>query len=434
MLALFGFLTIAILLILVMTKRTSVIVALILPPIVFGMLAGFTKQIGEFALKGVTGVASTAVMLTFAILYFGMMNDAGMFDPIIKKIIQFGGGDPIKIVLGTALIAMVSHLDGSGASTFLITIPAMIPIYDRVGIKRSVLACVTALAAGTMNILPWGGPTIRAATALEVDVTTLFAPVLPAVIVGLVGVLCVAFWLGRKEKKRLGIRTHIAVDDLLSKENHDPEVEALKRPKLVWVNIILTALAIFVLVKKILPMATVFMVALVIGLLINYRKPKEQQERIVAQGKTAMLMIAIILAAGIFTGILKNSGMLKAMAEAIVSVVPKGMGAHFPILTAITAMPASLLFDPDSYYFGVLPVLSTASEAMGVPGIEVARAAILGQMTTGFPVSPLTGSTFLLIGLAGVDLGDHQKFTIPFAFAITILMTIVALIVGAFGF
>lgn len=431
MLAFLGFCCIAVLLFLVMTKRTSVIVALVITPIVFGILAGFTPQLGEFALKGVTGVASTAVMLTFAILYFGLMNDAGMFDPVIKRIIQFGGGDPIKIVVGTAIIGMLAHLDGSGASTFLIVIPALLPIYDRIGIDRKVLAGVAALAAGTMNVVPWGGPTIRAATSLKVEMQDLFNPVLPAVIVGLIGVLAISFWLGKKEKARLGITGAVDLQGLSVTE--EAAVNELKRPKLVWFNILLTVIAIIVLVKGIIPLPVVFLVALVIALVVNYPNAKMQQERIVAQGKTAILMIAVILAAGIFTGILKNSGMLTAMAEAIVAVVPKGLGAHFPILTAITSMPASLLFDPDSYYFGVLPVLASASDALGVPGIEVARAAILGQMTTGFPVSPLTASTFLLIGLAGVDLGDHQKFTIPYAFAITILMTIVAVITGAFS-
>ena len=71
---------------------------------------------------------------------------------------------------------------------------------------------------------------------------------------------------------------------------------------------------------------------------------------------------------------------------------------------AVTSMPLSLAFDPDSFYFGLLPILANASHAAGGSSIEVARAAVLGQMTTGFPVSPLTPSTFLLVGLAGVDL------------------------------
>lgn len=435
MLALLGFCCIAGLLFLIMTKRTSVIVALVITPIVFGILAGFTTKLGEFALKGITGVAPTAVMLTFAILYFGIMYDAGMFDPIIRKIIRFGGGDPVKIVIGTALVGMVAHLDGSGASTFMIAVPAMLPIYNMIGIDKKVLACVVALAAGTMNMVPWGGPTARAASSLKVNIEDIFNPLIPALVVGLLGVLAISYWLGKKEKARLqaaGVRFDLQGADLVAQSNAESPADQFKRPKLLWFNIALTVLAIYALVSRLLPLAVVFLIALPIALIVNYPNPKMQQERIVAQGKTAILMIAVILSAGIFTGILANSGMLKAMAEAIVAIVPLGLGDHFPILTAITSMPASLLFDPDSYYFGVLPVLASASEAMGVPAIEVARAAILGQMTTGFPVSPLTASTFLLIGLSGVDLGEHQKFTIPFAFAITILMAIAAVATGAF--
>ncbi|WP_242841920.1 hypothetical protein [Clostridium beijerinckii] len=97
-------------------------------------------------------------------------------------------------------------------------------------------------------------------------------------------------------------------------------------------------------------------------------------------------------------------------------------------------MPASLIFDPDSFYFGVLPVIAETAKGFGVPAIEIGRAALLGQMTMGFPISPLTGSTFLLIGLSGVELGEHQKKTIPYAFAITIVMLITAVLIGVIKF
>jgi len=438
MLSLWGFLIILSLLVLIMTKRASVIVALVAVPMVFGLLAGFGPKLGAFAFDGIKSVAPVGVMLTFAILYFGVMNDAGMFDPAIKRIVKYGGGDPVKVAVGTAVIAMLAHLDGSGASTFLIAVPAMLPIYDKLGMDRKVLTCIVAMGAGTMNMLPWGGPTLRAASSLQLNMNELFNPMIPAQISGLVAVLAFSFWLGRKEKRRIGLG-HM-MDDLADSAAHSAvasaeaeKVDALKRPKLVWFNILLTVVAIVALVQgKLIPLPVVFMLALVIALVVNYPEVKMQQERIVAQGKSAVFMIAIIFAAGIFTGILSKSGMIKAMASTMVSFVPASLGGHLPVFTAITSMPASLLFDPDSYYFGILPVLATAAEAMGVAKIEVARAAILGQMTTGFPVSPLTAATFLLVGLAGVDLGEHQKFTIPYVFATTIVMTIVAVVTGAF--
>lgn len=436
MLSLWGFLIILTLLVLIMTKRASVIVALVAVPMVFGLFAGFGPKLGAFAFDGIRSVAPVGVMLTFAILYFGVMNDAGMFDPAIRRIVKYGGGDPVKVAVGTAVIAMLAHLDGSGASTFLIAVPAMLPIYDKLGMERKVLTCIVAMGAGTMNMLPWGGPTLRAASSLQLNMNELFNPVIPAQIAGFIMVLALSFYLGLREKRRIGANL-ISIEDLDHADSSpDAEkVDALKRPKLVWFNILLTIAAIVALVQgKLIPLPVVFMLALVIALIVNYPDVKMQQERIVAQGKSAVFMIAIIFAAGIFTGILSKSGMIKAMASTMVSFVPPSLGGHLPVFTAITSMPASLLFDPDSYYFGILPVLATAAEAMGVAKIEVARAAILGQMTTGFPVSPLTAATFLLVGLAGVDLGDHQKFTIPFVFSITLVMTIVAVVTGAFRF
>ena len=123
--------------------------------------------------------------------------------------------------------------------------------------------------------------------------------------------------------------------------------------------------------------------------------------------------------------------MLNAMAEGLVQILPTSLAAHFAVVVGIISMPASLLFDPDSFYFAVLPVLAQASEAVGLAGIDIGRAAIAGQMTIGFPISPLTPATFLLIGLAGVDLGDHQKHTFLWAWAVSLVILFTAILTGA---
>jgi len=441
MLAVLGFLTVIIMLALVMTKKASPTIALIGVPVITGIIASFFStgesaysilDLGGFVTSGIGTVASTGVMFIFSILFFGILTDAGTFRPIIEKVLSIIGVDPIKIALGTAILAMIVHLDGSGAVTFLICIPALLPVYDAVGMRKTTLATIVALAAGTMNIVPWGGPTIRAATAMEMNVMDLFSPVIIPLVFGLITVLVIAFILGKKEKERLGI-TKAKVDKVQLPELKDAEKELL-RPHLFLVNVGLILLAVVGLIiggKYGIKPEVVFMISFVLAMVINYPEVAIQKARIDAHAKSAILMASVLFAAGAFTGIMKGSGMIVAMSEALVSIIPSSVAKYFALITGIISMPASLLFDPDSFYFGVLPVLTSTAKGFGIEGVSIARAAILGQMTTGFPVSPLTPSTFLLVGLAGVDFGEHQKKTIPFAFAVTIVMLIVAVAIGA---
>lgn len=442
MLAFLGFLTVALLLAAVMTKKLSPTCALIAVPVLTGIAACFfmkneegavavlpnLKALGGFitGASGIGSVAATGVMFIFSILFFGILTDAGTFRPIINGVLRIIGKDPVKITLGSALLAMVVHLDGSGAVTFLICIPALLPIYDEVGIRRTTLAAVVALSAGVMNIMPWGGPTIRAASAMGVDVMELFSPLIVPVITGLISVLIIAFFLGKQAKRNLQAKT--VTESSTEKKEEDP---SLLRPKLFWVNIALILLAVAALLFSGLAPAVVFMLAFVLAMVINYPDPAMQAERVNAHAKEALMMASVLFAAGAFTGIMKGTGMITSMADVMVRIIPESLGRFFPAITGVISMPASLLFDPDSFYFGVLPILARTAESFGTAGISVARAAVLGQMTTGFPVSPLTAATFLLTGLSGIDLGEHQKKTIPLAFLLTIIMLIVSLLTGA---
>lgn len=432
-LALLGLITIAALLVAIMTQRMSALVALILIPIAAALAGGFGLETGKFILTGVQGLSAVVAMFVFAILYFGIMTDAGLLDPVIDRILRAVGSRPTRIVVGTALLALLVHLDGSGAVTFLVTIPAMLPLYVRTGMDRRVLAAAAALAAG-VNFLPWTGPTIRASAALKIPVADIFTPLLGVQAVGLVFVFATAWWLGRREEKRLGWRADAAVDASAHARSLTDAERALRRPGKFWLNAILTVLVLgtMILMGEKIPPAVVFMIGTAIALLLNYRTVELQRQRIDAHARAAVLMASILLAAGVFTGIMQGTGMLKAMAHSLAGFVPSSLASHLPFALGLTSMPLSLMFDPDSFYFGVLPVVAEVGQSFGVPPVQMAQAALLGQMTTGFPVSPLTPATFLVCGLAGVELGAHQKFTIPFLFAASVVMTFAAVALGVF--
>jgi citrate-Mg2+:H+ or citrate-Ca2+:H+ symporter, CitMHS family len=203
MLAALGFATIAIFLFAIMTKRVSVLVALILIPTAAGLVAGAGAGLGKMMLEGINRVAPVGVMIIFAVLYFGLMLDVGLFEPMIRRLLRFVKGDPLKVALATAVLTMAVSLDGDGATTFLITVSAMLPLYQRLGMNRLVLSGIVALGAGVMNIIPWGGPTVRAMAALKADSSVIFNPVVPAMLVGILWVLIVAYIFGRRERARL---------------------------------------------------------------------------------------------------------------------------------------------------------------------------------------------------------------------------------------
>lgn len=428
--AVLGFATVGIFLLLTFATRISVIVALLIIPVVIALLGGFGSELGGYALDGIKLVAPVAAMIMFAVLYFGLMLDSGLFEPMIRKILSAVKGDPVRLCLATAILPMLVALDGDGATTFLISVSSLLPVHRRLGVDPLVLPAIVGLSAGVMNLLPWGGPTARAMAALDADVGDIFTPVLPAMLAGIAWVLFAAWLMGRRERRRI---TGIETEDVV------PAAEPRASGRF-WFNLALTAALIALLFRDLyadwfpipaMPPALLFMMALAIALPVNRPTYKAQQEQMAAHAPAVVSVTSMILAAGVFTGILSGTGMTNAMAKVLAASIPTSLSGWFPELVAITGMPMSLLFPPDAYYFGILPVFTDAASAMGHDPAAVGRAAILGQMTTGFPLSPLTASTYILIGLSGVSLRDHQRFAFKWAFGTTVVMTIIASSTGA---
>jgi CitMHS family citrate-Mg2+:H+ or citrate-Ca2+:H+ symporter len=412
---------------LIMTKRLPALVALILVPIAFGLIGGFGKDLGPMMLTGIKNLAPTGVMLTFAILYFGIMIDAGLFDPVVRKITKLVHGDPMKIVVGTTILAMIISLDGDGATCYILTVTAMLPLYKRLGMSRLILACVIMLAGGVFNILPWGGPTARAASALGVDPRDVFVPMLPAMAVAIVWVLFVAYMLGMRERRRIGI---VDLDALAAKGGE--ELSATKpdiaRPKLLWVNLALTLALMAMLMLGVLPLPVLFMIFFAIAIMINYPKLSDQKERIAAHAENVLPVVSLIFAAGIFVGILSGTKMVDAIATSVVAVIPDWMGPYLAIITGLLSIPFTFFISNDAFYFGIVPILAKAAAIYGISPAELARASITGQPV--HLLSPLVASTYLLVGLAEVEFGDHQRFTLLWSITASLVMLTAAVVFG----
>ena len=424
MLTVLAFSMVIVFMFLIMTKRMSALIALIVVPIIFALIGGFAGGIGPMMLDGIKALAPTGVMLMFAILYFGIMIDAGLFDPAVGRILKVVDGDPLKIVVGTAVLALFVSLDGDGSTTYIITTTAMLPLYKRLRMSYLVMASVIMLASGVMNILPWGGPTARAASALKVDVSEIFNPMVPAMIVGARWVVFVAYIFGLRERKRLGVRDTDAPSDIYvttSDEDERAVLESgLRRPRLLAVNLLLTVALMAALILGVLPLPVLFMIAFAVAMLINYPSLQQQKQRIEAHAGNVLAVAALIFAAGVFTGILSGTKMVDAMAESVIAVIPDAMGPYLAPITAMLSIPFTFFISNDAFYFGVLPILAEAGVRYGISPAEIGRASITGQPV--HLLSPLVASTYLLVGLLKVEFGDRQRFTLKWAIVTSLIM------------
>lgn len=432
MLALLGFLMVFVFMFLIMTGRLSALIALIVIPVLFAVIGGFASEIGPMLIDGINQLAPTGVMLMFAILYFGIMIDAGLFDPVVGAILKAVKGDPLKIIVGTAVLALVVSLDGDGTTTYMITISAMLPLYQRLGMNPLMLPCIAIMGVGVTNLTPWGGPTARAVSALKLDMSEVFVPLVPAMIGGAIWVIFVAYLFGLKERKRVGIleMSKLPKQQLMaaSQQAATVELQEEKRPKLLWVNFGLTVLLLTGLIMGVMPLPALFMIGFAVAILINYPNLDDQKERIKAHAGNVLSVVSLVFAAGAFTGILSGTEMVDAMANSLVSLIPDALGSYLPVITGITSMPFTFFMSNDAYYFGMLPIIAEAATAYGIDPVEIARASLVGQPV--HLLSPLVASTYLLVGMSKVDFGEFQKFTIKWTVGTSLVMLAVSIVFG----
>lgn len=428
MVAVVGFAMIICIVALLLKGKMSPIVVLTVIPAVAALILGHGPvEIADFIKEGVKTTTNNGILFIFSVIYFGVMSDTGMFDVIVNFLVKKAGNNVIAVTVATAIIATIAHLDGTTATTVLITIPALYPVYKAMKIDAKILLCLTGACMGVMNLLPWGGPVARAATVLSMDANDLWHILIPIQIVGLIFNIVVAVLLGMlaiKQGAGAGKGEKVEQDQ----KTKDEEI-ALRRPKLLFFNLALTIALIAVLSAGLVTSYVAFMIALSLALAVNYPNLKTQDKLVKKHAPAALIISATLFSAGAMVGIFDGTGMLTEMANAIMSIIPGFLGQFIHIIFGILALPLGLCIGTDAYFYGIMPLVMQVGETYGVASLSTALTMVIGK-NLALMVSPLVPATYLAIGLTDVELKDHMKFSIPIYWGISIVMLVIGVILG----
>ena len=406
MVAAVGFIMIIVIVALLLKGKMSPIVVLVVVPAIAALILGHNPvAVADMIKEGVKTTTNNGILFIFSVIYFGVLSDTGLFDIIVDWLVKKAGSNVIAVTVATAIIATIAHLDGTTATTVLITIPALYP-----------------------NLLPWGGPTARAATVLEMDANDLWHILIPVQIIGMIINIILAILLGMlaiKHGAGKGAGVEVEVDQKAA-----AEADALRKktPFLVF-NLILTIVVIAILSMGLATSYVVFMVALCILLAVNYPDQKLQDKLIKKHAPAALIISATLFAAGAMVGVFDGTGMLTEMANAIMGIIPAALGKYIHVIFGLLALPLGLCIGTDAYFYGIMPLVMQVGETYGVASLSTAVAMIIGK-NIALMVSPLVPATFLAIGLTGTELKDHMKFSIPPYYLISVITVIISVILG----
>ena len=455
-----GLLCIVAIVVTLFQSRTQPAIAFIVYPTILGLilvLAGRHSfdDLAAMIKAGFNSTGPTAALFVFSVLYFGIMTDAGMFDVIIGKLMKLVGDNVIGVTVMTTVIALIGHLDGGGASTFCIVVPAMLPVYQRMHMRKTTLLRVSVLAMGVLNLMPWAGPTMRAASVLGVEAGSLWRTLLPVQLFGIVLALAHAVLAGVQEKARgAGLNGKLAQQEgaaTITETAQATESNDLARPKLFLFNVALTLAVIVMLIWDVFPSYFPFMLGVAAALFVNYGFTAKMHKKIInLHAGPALMMCSTLMGAAVLMGILTSSmgadgkvisakvmelpadalpSVVRCLAGLVSSILPAALGQHLPLVIGFLSVPLALAFDTDSYFYGMLPVVISIGQAFGVEALPIAIAMVVCRNCATF-ISPMVPATLLGTGLAEVDIKDHIKASFLYVWAFSILCMIFAAIIG----
>ncbi|MCS3609552.1 SLC13 family permease [Erwinia rhapontici] len=402
-------------------------VLFIILPTVAALVCGFGfKELGEYVASGLKSVVGTATLVAFSAMFFTLMKEAGVFDVIVRFILRFVTQSTFSVLLATLVIASVCSLDGNAYATLLVTIPALLPLYEKMNISRKTLLMLVTVGVGVTGITPWGGSLNRAIAVTHLDILDVYYKLIPLQVVLFVLGVILCWYMARVENKSgSGISKEAFLvmreEMLTSKGDHNPW--------LLRANFVLVIATIVILVSGLVAGNFLFMIAFSLAVMINYPDAKKAQQKIKDYALTIFPVIVIFLTIGVFVGILQNTGIIKELVNELAAVLPSSLGPYLYIILAAFSVPIVILIGSDAFYFALLPLAVGLGQSFDVSPLHVTIAMLITEQI-GLLLSPVIPATHLGLGLLNLQVGEHIRHSIVKIWIMSVCALLAAVVLG----
>ncbi len=413
---------------LLIREKSSISPVFIIIPVAAALLCGFSmEEIAGFVAQGIESVLNTALLFVFSIVYFSILSEVGIFELMVQRIMKHMSNHIAMLLIITTVIAMGVQMDGSGAMTMLITIPAMLPLFDAMKIRRTVLVFLVSASAGVMNVLPWCSAMLRASASTGLDAVEIWNTMLPLQVIGALVLIVMDLVIAGFERRN---HSGMTDEEFLELKEKLKKPVPMKVPRGVLVFDILFTIGLIVLLLMGKVNSTMgFMIGLAVILVVNFPKVKEQEAQIKKHGATAYPLVLVIFSLGVLIGIMKNTGMVDAIAHSLIALIPPDGGRIIPFIYGLVGVPISVVLGSDCCYSILAPIIGTIAAQSGGSMMQAVVAVLLGSSFAA-NITFIGPAPYLSVGLAGITMREHLKYSLKYLWLICVILTLAAAALG----
>lgn len=413
---------------LLIREKSSLSPVFIIIPVAAALLCGFSmEEIAGFVAQGIESVLNTALLFVFSIVYFSILSEVGIFELMVQRIMKHMSNHIAMLLIITTVIAMGVQMDGSGAMTMLITIPAMLPLFDAMKIRRTVLIFLVSASAGVMNVLPWCSAMLRASASTGLDAVEIWNTMLPLQVIGALVLIVMDLVIAGFERRN---HSGMTDEEFLELKEKLKKPVPMKVPRGILVFDILFTIGLIVLLLMGKVNSTMgFMIGLAVILVVNFPKVKEQEAQIKKHGATAYPLVLVIFSLGVLIGIMKNTGMVDAIAHSLIALIPPDGGRIIPFIYGLVGVPISVVLGSDCCYSILAPIIGTIAAQSGGSMMQAVVAVLLGSSFAA-NITFIGPAPYLSVGLAGITMREHLKYSLKYLWLICVILTLAAAALG----